>query len=95
MTNPAELLFNQFTEWNNPKTSAISARNDVEDLAYHRRALHNLNDIRHLLGLMKNAGKRVGVYERAFPQWAKTIFNYPHSWQGTQTGKSTPKSWTT
>ena len=84
MANPAELLFNQFTEWNKPAESAQKARKDTPDLAIHRRAIHNLNDINHLLRHMENEGKRVRVYKEAFPRWVKTVFNYPDYWQGSK-----------
>lgn len=86
MANPAELLFNQFTEWRAPDETAQSARPDTDDLALHRRAIQNLNDIRSLLLAMENAGKRVGVWKRAFPRWARIIFCYPGSWQRGGTG---------
>lgn len=87
MANPAELLFNQLTEWNNSQNSASHARKDSKDLALHRRAVHNLNDINLLVRQMESDGKRVGVYKRAFPNWAQIVFRYPGGWQGPGTGK--------
>lgn len=86
MANPAELLFNQFTEWRASDKTALSARPDTDDLALHRRAIQNLNDIRSLLLAMENAGKRVGVWKRAFPRWTRIIFCYPGSWRGGGSG---------
>ena len=57
MANPAELLFNQFTEWRASDKTAMSARSDNDDLALHRRAIQNLNDIRSLLLAMENAAR--------------------------------------
>lgn len=86
MANPAELLFNQFSQWNAPGKTALSARSDNDDLALHRRAVQNLNDIRSLLLAMENAGKRVGVWKRAFPRWTRIIFWYPGNWSGGSAG---------
>lgn len=86
MTNPTELLFNQFSEWRASDKTARSARPDTDDLAHHRRAIQNLNDIRSLLLAMENAGKRVGVWKRAFPRWTQIVFCYPNSWNGGGTG---------
>lgn len=86
MANPAELLFNQFTEWRASDKTAMSARPDNDDLALHRRAIQNLNDIRSLLLAMENAGRRVGVWKRAFPRWTRIIFCYPKDWRGGGTG---------
>lgn len=86
MANPAELLFNQFTEWRDFNKTATAARLDTDDLALHRRAVQNLNDIRSLLLAMENAGRRVGVWKRAFHRWTWIIFCYPDSWQGGGTG---------
>lgn len=87
MANPAELLFDQLVEWNSSKHTASQARNDSKDLALHRRAIHNLNDINQLLRHMESLGKRVGVYKRTFPKWVQIVFRYPGGWQGTGTGK--------
>lgn len=86
MANPAELLFNQFTEWRDSNKTATAARLDTDDLALHRRAVQNLNDIRSLLLAMENAGRRVGVWKRAFHRWTWIIFCYPDSWQRGGTG---------
>lgn len=86
MANPAELLFNQLSKWRASDKTALKARPDTNDLALHRRAIQNLNDIRSLLLAMQNAGKRVGVWNRAFPRWTQIIFCYPHAWRDDGSG---------
>lgn len=86
MANPAELLFNQLSKWRNSDKTALKARPDTNDLALHRRAIQNLNDIRSLLLAMQNAGKRVGVWNRAFPRWTQIIFCYPYAWRDDGSG---------
>ena len=86
MPNPAELLFNQFTEWNQPDKSVHSARMDGKPLSFHRRAVQNLNDVRHLLNEMQNAGKRVNSHLDMFPTWAQVIFQPEVPWGAHRTG---------
>lgn len=81
MANPAELLFDIFKSWNNPRAKTVSARKDSDTLRTHRIAVTHLNDIERLLDIMASDGKRVSTYKKRFPQWVKIVFNYPNRWE--------------
>lgn len=85
MANPAELLFNLFTDWNNPHSTTENARADNE-LVQHRRAVAYLEAIDQLLNILESQGIRTSVYRRQFPTWLQIVFNYPKNWQGNNTG---------
>lgn len=86
MANPAELLHDLFVSWNNDKQSAQSARHDTASLVTHRRAVRYLDGIDELLDVAEATGKRVKNYRDYFPYWAQTVFHFPRSWQGSNTG---------
>ena len=77
MANPAKILFNQFNEWYKDDW-AKSVRKDSKSLAQHRIMARHLDD---LIAMMASDGKRVSVYQRHFPAWARFLFAYSGGWE--------------
>lgn len=88
MANPAELLHDLFVRWNSDSGTAEYGRQDP-GLAQHRHAVRYLSEIEELIDVAERDGKRVGAYQRYFPVWVKTVFNFPRNWKGPDTGKIT------
>lgn len=87
MANPAELLHDVFSEWDSEAKSGISARASRADdgvLTLHRRCVGYLDQIEDVLEAMGRAGKRVSAYQKQFPVWVKTVFNYGGNWASTE-----------
>lgn len=83
MANPAELLLGIFRTWDDQaknNVGAASSRGDDESLAQHRHAVAYLNQIEELLDAMSADGKRVGAYQRQFPEWARHVFRFNGNW---------------
>lgn len=78
-TNPAELLFNIFTSWQNDDMYVKAARND-DNLDTHIQAVELLTEIEHCLTILEKLGKRTNVPKKYLPHWRKIIFNYPRDW---------------
>lgn len=83
MANPAELLHEVFTQWGSRVKGGAptgSTRGDNAVLDQHRRCVGYLNQIEEVLDEMDRAGKRVATYQKQFPVWVKTVFNYGRNW---------------
>lgn len=80
MANPAKILFNQFNEWYKDDW-AKSVRKDSKSLAQHRIMARHLDDLEKLIAMMASDGKRVSVYQRHFPAWARFLFAYSGGWE--------------
>lgn len=86
MPNPAAELFTIFTNWRSaPEASTLQRRelagDDPAGIATHARAFKLLEQIERSLAELAQAGRRVGVAQRACPLWAKAILAIPtDSW---------------
>ncbi|CAB0542979.1 hypothetical protein ACQX2R_04560 [Corynebacterium diphtheriae] len=86
MANPAELLYDLFSQWNNTSVSPYSQREDDALLTNHRLAVKYLGEIDLILTAMENEGKRTNGFRRMYSEWAKTVFVYPNHWRDSDYG---------
>lgn len=87
MANPAEILFNQLTEWSDKKTEAAATKRGLQKDGQnsdawkkHRIAIQHLLNIEEVLQWAKADGKDVSVYEEHLPLWTAQIFAFPNGW---------------
>lgn len=87
MANPASLLHQQLSSWNNHQVSAEEARTpDTENWLLHRVAVRHLEAIEHLLHQLESRGRSMDIYRAYYPHWTKAVFSYPSGWTAPASG---------
>lgn len=86
MANPAELLYNLFSQWDNPSSPPYHQRDDDASLTNHRLAVKYLAEINSILKAMETESRRTGSFRRMYPEWVKTVFVYPNHWRSSEYG---------
>lgn len=90
MSNPAQLLLNQFHEWRNDRQTADNARgtnNQPEAWIRHRVAVRHVDALDEILTEMEARGKNVAVYRSYLTQWSAIVFAWPHGWGSNGSGR--------
>ncbi|AIT89183.1 hypothetical protein [Corynebacterium ulcerans] len=86
MANPAELLYNLFSQWNNSSSTPYLQREDDASLTNHRLAVKYLGEIDLMLKAMENEGARTRSFRNMYPRWVQTVFVYPNHWRDANYG---------
>lgn len=84
MANPAELLYQQLTEWIDPESRDTSQARHLphpEAWAAHRRAVNLLDQIEEALDFARDqAGQPMTMARHHLPDWTAMVFSWPEGW---------------
>ncbi len=87
MANPATLLHQQLSKWNQINQTADQARQPALDQWVTQRLMvRHLDAIDEMLRTLEANGRNVGVYRRTFPAWCQAVFVFPQGWSAGNSG---------